>query len=76
VTAGVLWEERIENYVRKTGFPKSLFISEDGRVVGTWIMGNDYRVKSAFDSNQTPRRIWPIRPLIAISPTGFRRGGS
>jgi hypothetical protein len=48
VTAGVLWEERIDNYVRKTGFPKSLFVSEDGRVVGTWIMGNDYRVKSGI----------------------------
>jgi len=44
----MLWEERIENYVRATGFPKSLFVAEDGRVVGTWIMGNDYRVKSAY----------------------------
>jgi hypothetical protein len=42
------WEERIESYCRLTGFPKSLFISEDGRVVGTWIMGNDYRVKSGY----------------------------
>lgn len=42
------WEERIENYVRETGFPKSLFVADDGRVVGTWIMGNDYRVKSAY----------------------------
>ncbi len=42
------WEARIENYVRQTGFPKCLFLSEDGRVVGTWIMGNDYRVKSGY----------------------------
>jgi hypothetical protein len=42
------WQERIDNYVRATGFPRSLFIGEDGRVVGTWIMGNDYRVKSAY----------------------------
>ena len=41
-------EERIESYVQKTGFPKSLFVSEDGRIVGTWIMGNDYRVKSEY----------------------------
>src|ERR1700692_3038010 len=34
------------NYVLK--FPQSLFIAGDGRVVGTWIMGNDYRVKSAY----------------------------
>jgi len=44
----MLWEERIENYARETGFPKSLFVDPDGRVVGTWIMGNDYRVKSAY----------------------------
>jgi hypothetical protein len=25
-----------------------LFLSPDGRVVGTWIMGNDYRVKSSY----------------------------
>ncbi len=41
-------EDRIDNYVRTTGFPRSLFLSEDGRVVGTWIMGNDYRVKSSY----------------------------
>ncbi len=42
------WGHRIDNYVAKTGFPRSLFASEDGRVVGTWIMGNDYRVKSEY----------------------------
>jgi hypothetical protein len=42
------WARRIENYERVTGFPRSLFIAADGRVVGTWIMGNDYRVKSAY----------------------------
>lgn len=42
------WEQRIENYERVTGFPKSLFIANDGRVIGLWIMGNDYRVKSKF----------------------------
>ncbi len=44
----MLWQDRIENYVQATGFPKSLFIAEDNRVVGTWIMGNDYRVKSSY----------------------------
>jgi hypothetical protein len=42
------WEARIQNYCRETRFPRSLFVAEDGRVVGTWIMGNDYRVKSAY----------------------------
>lgn len=42
------WNERIDNYCLKTGFPRSLFQCEDGRVVGTWIMGNDYRVSSTY----------------------------
>lgn len=42
------WSERIASYERLTGFPRSLFVAEDGRIVGTWIMGNDYRVKSAY----------------------------
>lgn len=42
------WQDRIDNYVRETGFPRSLFIAEDGRVVGTWIFGNNYRVKSGY----------------------------
>ena len=41
-------QERINNYVSVTGYPRSLFLSEDGRIVGTWIMGNNYRVQSGF----------------------------
>lgn len=42
------WQDRIENYKKETGFPEALFIGADGRVVGTWIMGNNYAVKSTF----------------------------
>ena len=42
------WTDRIDSYDRATGFPRSLFVAGDGRVVGTWIMGNDYRVKSGY----------------------------
>lgn len=41
-------EERIKHYCRETGFPKSLFVSADNRIVGTWIMGNNYKVKSTY----------------------------
>jgi hypothetical protein len=41
-------QDRIDNYERVTGFPKSLFVGGDGRIVGTWIMGNDYRVRSGY----------------------------
>ena len=40
--------ERVANYHRETGFPESLFVGGDGRIVGTWIMGNDYRVRSEY----------------------------
>lgn len=39
------WSDRLDSYERITRFPRSLFIGGDGRVVGTWIMGNDFRVK-------------------------------
>ena len=42
------WVQRINNYVLETKYPKSLFVGEDNRVVGTWIMGNNYRVKSNY----------------------------
>jgi hypothetical protein len=42
------WAARIDSYVAATKFPRSLFQAEDGRVVGTWIMGNDYRVASTY----------------------------
>jgi hypothetical protein len=42
------WEERIAHYETVTGFPKSLFTAGDGCVVGMWVMGNDYRVKSGY----------------------------
>jgi hypothetical protein len=44
----ITWHERIQNYCKETGFPEALFVGADGRVVGIWIMGNDYRVQSLY----------------------------
>jgi len=41
-------QDRIDSYLDKTKYPRSLFLSEDGRIVGTWIMGNAYGVKSGY----------------------------
>jgi hypothetical protein len=60
----LLWEDRIASYVAKTGFPRSLFISQDGRVVGTWIMGNDYRVKSAYYGGYPAGYLRRVRALF------------
>ncbi len=64
MTAGLCWDERIRNYVRQTGCPKSRVISEDGRVVGTWIMGNDYRVKSAYYGGYPAGYLRRVRALF------------
>ena len=58
------WQDRIDSYVHKTGFPRSLFIGEDGRVVGTWIMGNDYRVKSSYYGGYPAGYLRRVRALF------------
>jgi len=58
------WDARIDNYVRETGFPRSLFLAEDGRIVGTWIMGNDYRVKSEYYGGYPAGYLKRIRSLF------------
>jgi len=58
------WNHRIDSYVRRTGVPRSLFIAEDGRVVGTWIMGNDYRVKSSYYGGYPAGYLKRIRALF------------
>jgi hypothetical protein len=42
------WSQRISHYCHETKFPCALFQMENGGVVGTWVMGNDYRVKSSY----------------------------
>jgi len=42
------WSERIQNYKHETGFPEAIHLGEDGRVTGTWVMGNNYQVKSGY----------------------------
>lgn len=57
-------QDRIDNYVRETGFPRSLFIGDDGRIVGTWIMGNDYRVKSGYYGGYPAGYLRRVRALF------------
>lgn len=58
------WKDRIRNYTKETGFPESLFVGTDGRVVGTWIMGNDYRVKSSYYGGYPAGYLRRIRALF------------
>lgn len=41
-------EQRIQWYQSLSGFPNSLFVGEDGRLCGVWVMGNNYTVKSTY----------------------------
>jgi hypothetical protein len=58
------WRDRIANYERVTGFPNALFIAGDGRVVGTLIMGNDYRVKSQYYGGYPATYLCRIKALF------------
>jgi hypothetical protein len=62
-TLEMQWVDRIDNYDRVTGFPKSLFLAGD-YVVGTWIMGNDYRVRSAYYGGYPAGYLRRIRALF------------
>lgn len=62
--APLSWQARIDNYVQATGFPRSLFLAEDGRVVGTWIMGNSYHVASGLYGGYPAGYLRRIRALF------------
>ncbi len=40
--------QRIEHYAAALPYPQHLFIGGDGRMGGTMVMGNNYRVKSGY----------------------------
>lgn len=58
------WRERIANYGYTTGYPDALFVAGDGRLVGTWILGNDYRVQSQFYGGYPATYLQRVRALF------------
>ena len=58
------WPARLASYAEVTGFPASMFLAADGRVVGTWIMGNDYRVKSTYYGGYPAGYLRRVRALF------------
>ena len=57
-------QDRIDSYCEITGYPRSIFLGEDGRIVGTWIMGNNYRVKSGLYGGYPHGYLKRIRALF------------
>lgn len=64
IPPALAWPDRINSYIRLTRFPRSLFMADDGRIVGTWIMGNNYRVKSAYYGGYPAGYLRRIRALF------------
>ena len=58
------WIDRIADYAFETGYPEALFIAADGRLVGTWILGNDYRVKSEFHGGYPATYLARVRSMF------------
>lgn len=58
------WGQRIQNYGVVTGFPEALFIAGDGRAVGVWFFGNDYRVKSQFHGGYPATYLRRVKSLF------------
>jgi len=56
--------QRLENYSATSGFPGTLFIGADGRIYGTWVMGNNYRVKSSYYGGYPPTYLRRIKALF------------
>lgn len=42
------WADRIENYKWETKYPDSLMVAGDGRMVGYWLLGNNYKRKAGY----------------------------
>lgn len=60
----MIWQDRIDSYGRQTGYPEALFIAGDGRIVGTWIMGQAYRVRSGMYGGYPDTYLRRIRGLF------------
>jgi hypothetical protein len=56
--------ERVAHYSAHSGFPCSLFVGEDDRIYGTWIMGNNYAVKSGYYGGYPHGYLKRIRALF------------
>ena len=58
------WNDRIQHYNDVTGYPASLFVAGDGRVVGTWVMGQNYRVQSDYYGGYPAGYLRRVRALF------------
>jgi hypothetical protein len=58
------WQDRIDNMVKATGFPRNMFVMETGGVIGMFTLGNDYRVKSGYHGGYPNTYLRRMRTLF------------
>jgi hypothetical protein len=58
------WQARIDNLATTLPFPRNTFVLEGGSVIGMWIMGNDYRVKSGYHGGYPNTYLRRVRALF------------
>jgi hypothetical protein len=63
------WQDRIDSYNQHSSFPNSLFIAGDGRVVGTFILGQDYRNKMGYHGEYPPNYLRRVKALFPDKQT-------
>lgn len=56
-------EQRIAAYAAETGYPPALWVLDDV-IYGTWIMGNNYRVKSGYYGGYPATYLRRVRALF------------
>lgn len=64
LAGGVKWQDRIDNMIRETGFPRNTFVMNEGGVIGMWTMGNNYRVKSGYHGGYPNTYLRRVRALF------------
>lgn len=55
---------RFSHYGWKTGYPDAVWCGEDGRGLGMWFLGNDYRVKSTYYGGYPATYLHRIKALF------------
>lgn len=55
---------RFTHYGWKTGYPDAMWVGEDGRGLGMWFLGNDYRVRSTYYGGYPATYLQRIKALF------------
>lgn len=58
----------MQNYKEVTGYPDSVSIACDGRLYGTWVMGQNYTVKSEYYGGYPAGYLRRIKALFPENP--------